>query len=62
MNRETTAMAASGVASSAGIGNSIWLWMISDPAAHGLTVLTGLLVLSQLFWGWRKFLREEGAR
>ncbi|QBQ99262.1 hypothetical protein [Paraburkholderia pallida] len=57
MNKQTMASTASGVISGAGVINSTWLWFLADPAAHTLSILTALLVISQLFWGWRKFLK-----
>ncbi|MDN7558233.1 hypothetical protein [Burkholderia orbicola] len=57
MHKETIASATSGAASGVGITNSVWLWLTADPAAHTITILTVLLIASQLFWGWRKFFK-----
>lgn len=57
MHKETVSITTSGAISGAGIANSLWLWLIADPASHSLSILTGLLIASQLFWGWRKFLK-----
>lgn len=59
MSKEAIGVAASSAASGVGTVNSIWLWLIADPAAHSMTILTGILVLSQLYWGWRKFIKES---
>lgn len=57
MHKETIAMAASGATSAAGVASSWWLWLIGHSGADVVTALTALLIASQLFWGWRKFLK-----
>jgi len=57
MNKQAMATAANVATSGAGVLNSAWLWFIADPAAHTLSILTGALVVSQLYWGWMKFLK-----
>lgn len=59
MHKETIAAGTNGVSSLAGITSSWWLWLTDPNAAHVVTVLTIVLILSQLIWGWRKFLKER---
>lgn len=59
MNKEAIAASANGVTSAAGITSSWWLWLTDPNSAHVITVLTGILILSQLIWGWRKFFKDR---
>ena len=45
--------------SASGIASSCWLWLTDPNAAHIVTLLTVILILSQLIWGWRKFFKEK---
>jgi hypothetical protein len=58
MHKEVVAAATNGAASAAGVTSSWWLWLIDPSMAHIVTVLTVILILSQLVWGWRKFFSE----
>ncbi|MDR7006094.1 hypothetical protein J2W46_002998 [Paraburkholderia strydomiana] len=59
MHKETIAASANGATSLAGIGSSWWLWLTDPNSAHVVSVLTMILILSQLVWGWRKFFKER---
>ncbi|MCA8018065.1 hypothetical protein [Burkholderia metallica] len=57
MNKATITTAVSGGASVLGALNTWWMWFKADPSAHTIAILTGSLIASQLFWGWRKFFK-----
>lgn len=59
VNKEIAASAISAGTSVAGIANSWWLWLTNSNAAHVVTMLTILLIVSQLIWGWRRFFKER---
>ncbi|MFM0020918.1 hypothetical protein [Paraburkholderia azotifigens] len=59
MHKEVISTSANGATSLAGITSSWWLWLTDPNAAHIVTVLTVILLLSQLVWGWRKFFKEK---
>ncbi|MGG1943189.1 hypothetical protein AB1286_33145 [Trinickia sp. NRRL B-1857] len=58
MHKEMVAAATNGTASAVGVTSSWWLWLIDPNSAHIVTLLTVILILSQLVWGWRKFFSE----
>lgn len=58
MHKEVITSAASGTASAVGVASSWWLWLIDQNAAHIVSALTIALIISQLFWGWRKYFRS----
>lgn len=60
MHKEMIATTASGATSATGVASSWWLWLVDPNLAHIVTVLTIILILSQLIWGWRKTLRGGG--
>jgi hypothetical protein len=59
MHKEIIATATNAATSAAGVTSSWWLWLIDPNSAHVVTVLTVILILSQLIWGWRKFFKER---
>lgn len=59
MHKEFISAGTNGAASVAGVASSWWLWLIDPNSAHIVTVLTVILILSQLVWGWRKFFKEQ---
>jgi len=60
MHKEMIATTASGATSATGVASSAWLWLVDPNSAHIVTVLTVALIISQLIWGWRKFIKGEG--
>lgn len=59
MHKEIVAAGMNGATSTASVISSWWLWLIGANSAHLVTVLTIVLILSQLVWGWRKFFKER---
>lgn len=59
MHKEMVSAATNLTASTGGIASSWWLWLIDPNSAHIVTILTILLILSQLVWGWRKFFKDS---
>jgi hypothetical protein len=55
MHKEMIVTTANGATSATGIASSWWLWLVDPNSAHIVTVLTVLLILSQLVWGWSKY-------
>jgi hypothetical protein len=55
MHKEIISAATNGASSVGGVGVSWWLWLVDPNSAHIVTVLTVMLIISQLIWGWRKF-------
>jgi hypothetical protein len=41
------------------IVGDIWLWLANHELAWFVSALTIVWILSQLYWGWRKFLKEQ---
>lgn len=59
MHREIIGASTNGATSLAGITSSWWLWLTDPNSAHFVTILTAVLIVSQLIWGWRKFFKER---
>ncbi|MFM0300021.1 hypothetical protein PQQ99_07825 [Paraburkholderia sediminicola] len=59
MHKEMIATTTSGVTSATGVASSWWLWLVDPNSAHVVTMLTVLLIVSQLIWGWAKFLKGK---
>jgi hypothetical protein len=59
MNRETMASAVMAASTPTGAGCSLWLWLSGHDAAWYIAILTGVLLASQLFWGWARWFRGE---
>lgn len=59
MHKELVSVTTNAAASTGGVASSWWLWLIDPNSAHVITVLTAILILSQLIWGWRRFFREK---
>lgn len=60
MDRETIASAVKAASTPTGGICTFWLWLSGHDAAWYIAILTGLLLVSQLFWGWSKWF--DGAR
>ncbi|NPT50715.1 hypothetical protein GNZ10_13505 [Ralstonia sp. 3N] len=39
--------------------SDVWLWLINHELAWFVSALTIVWILSQLYWGWRKYLKEQ---
>ncbi|GEM_PF-5810032 len=37
----------------------VWLWITNHELAWFVSLLTIIYILSQLFWGWAKYLRRR---
>ncbi|MEK6357500.1 MAG: hypothetical protein V4796_32425 [Burkholderia cenocepacia] len=58
-NDTVTGMVKATAQSAPPITSSIVLWFFNHDAAWWVSVLTAVYVISQLFWGWRKFFKGE---
>ncbi|GAB2885942.1 hypothetical protein GCM10027093_21260 [Paraburkholderia jirisanensis] len=59
MHKEIVSTTTNAATSAGGIASSWWLWLTDPSLAHFVTILTAILIASQLFWGWRRFFREK---
>lgn len=41
------------------IACDIWLWLANHELAWFVSLLTIIYICSQLWWGWRKYLKEQ---
>ena len=56
MKKEITVAAAQTVPA---VFGDVWLWITNHELAWFVSLLTIVYILSQLFWGWAKYLRRQ---
>lgn len=39
--------------------SDVWLWLMNHELAWFVSALTIVWIISQLYWGWRKYLKEQ---